>query len=681
MSKKNEMRLVLIFFLVCLCAFIITLRLVKIQLIKGKEITQKALYQRLKLEEITPERGRILDRNGKTLAVSLPTPAVYADPSLIKDPEGTAKALAPILEMKEEELVKLLKSNSQFVWLTRKISVEKRDEINNLNLRGIRIISLPRRFYPEGELAASTIGIAGIDNQGLEGIEVTYERYLAGETGVFSVEKDPAGREIPVGFKEKTLPKDGADIYLTIDSVIQHIAEREIARAVIDSKAKSGVLIAMEPKSGEILALAQYPSFNPNDFAKYSLETRKNKAITESFEPGSTFKVFVAAAAIEEGIVTPETIVYDPAYYRIGNNYIRCSNYWGHGEETFLESLERSCNPIYAKLAAEDMDKNVLYQYIRGFGFGQKTGVDFYGEATGILSSVGNISKLGLANIGFGQGIAVTPLQLVTALSAIANGGYLPKPTLVKSYKANGQTIAKETEPKKQVISTQTAETMRMMLRSVVVNGSGKRADVPGFPVGGKTGTAQVAEKGGYSSDRVVVSFLGFAPVDDPQIVALVAIYDPQTDQNLGGLIAAPVFREFTKDALQQLGIRTRVKTGGQIVVPNLVGIKRDDAIKQLTKIGLRGNIRGEGTKVSSQEPIAGSLVERNATVTLKCTSESLQETPRFIGLTLVEAKRLADARGIELKIKGEGVVATQKPEAGSMLSSGDVVEITCIAH
>ncbi len=681
MIKNNKMRLGLIFFLVIGMALLIIGRLFSLQILRNKELSDKALYQRLKLETITPDRGRILDRNGKELAISIPTPAVYADPSLIKDPEKTAKDLAPILETDEKELAKLLQGPGKFAWLTRKLPSEKRDELKKLKLKGIRIISLPRRFYPEGILASSTIGIAGIDNQGLEGIEVTYEHYLAGEPGLNTVEKDPVGREIPVGFTEKTLPENGADIYLTLDAVIQHTAEREITKAVKESKAKAGLIIAMEPDSGEILALAQYPQFDPNNFTASTLEVRKNKAITESFEPGSTFKIFIASAAIEENIISPDTVVNDPPFYNVGDRTIRCSSIWGHGEETFLEAMERSCNPIFAKLAAEDMDKRQLYKYIKGFGFGEKTGIDFIGEAKGILAPIEKINQVGWANIGFGQGIAVTPLQLVTAMCAIANDGYLPQPALVKSYKANGQLIERQVQSKRQVISQATAQTVRMMLRSVVVNGSGKRAEISGFPVGGKTGTAQVAQKGGYASDRFVVSFLGFAPLDDPQIVVLVVIYEPATDQNLGGVLAAPVFKEFTSQALQYLGIRTRVISGGKICVPNLTGKTREDAIKELTKIGLRGIIKGEGSKVASQEPRSGSFVESNATVTLFCALQGLLETPRFIGLSLSEAESLANLRGIELKIKGNGIVANQKPEPGSILQEGGVVDLTCIPH
>ena len=532
MDKNYKMRLALIFILVG--------RLINLQLVRGKELSEKALFQRLKIEQVTAERGRILDRNGKELAISIPTPAVYADPGMIKAPEKVAKDLAPILAIPEEDILKTLKTDSRFVWLTRKLPIEKKDELNKLKLPGIRIISLPRRFYPEGSLAASTIGIAGIDNQGLEGLEFTYERYLAGEPGVFQVEKDLVGREIPVGFKEKTLPKDGADIYLTLDSVVQHIADRELAKAVLENKASQGILIAMEPKSGEILALAQYPSFNPNDFIKSNLDLRKNKAITESFEPGSTFKIFIAAAAIEEGIIAPETIVFDPSTYKVGDRQIRCTSIYGHGQETFLESLERSCNPVFAKLAVEDIDHKMLYKYLKGFNFGEKTGIDFSGEATGILKPLEKLNQVEWANIGFGQGIAVTPLQLVTAMSAIANDGYLPKPVLVKRYRTNGQTIEKEPESFRQVISKETAQTLCMMLRSVVVNGSGKRAEITGFPVAGKTGTAQVAEKGGYAKERFVVSFLGYAPADDPQIVVLVAIADPKTKQNLKNLHLKP---------------------------------------------------------------------------------------------------------------------------------------------
>lgn len=685
MNKNTKMRLALIFFFVIATTTILLSRLIFLQLIRGKEFAEKALYQRLKLETINADRGRIFDRNGKELAISIPTPAVYADPSQIKDIDKTAKELAPVLGLSEAEIIELLKKEGNFVWLTRKLPVEKRAELNKLKISGIRIISLPRRFYPEGVLAGSTIGIAGIDNQGLEGIEVTYDRILAGEPGIFTVEKDPIGREIPVGFSEKSLPQNGADLYLTLDAVIQHRAERELEKAVLESNAKAGVIIAMDPHTGDILALAEFPQFDPNNFSSTSLSVRKNKAITESFEPGSTFKVFIAAAAIEEGIISPETEVFDPPAYQVGDRTIKCSRVGGHGKETFLEAMERSCNPIFAKLAAEDMDKDLLYKYIRGFGFGERSGIDFIGEAAGILAPKEQINQVGWANIGFGQGIAVTPLQLVRAMSAIVNGGYLLRPSLVSSYRVNGQLVEKEKEECRQVISNQTATILTTMLRSVVVNGSGSRADIVGFPVGGKTGTAQVAEKGGYAKDRFVVSFLGFAPIDDPQIVALVALFDPDAPQNYGGVIAAPVFQEFVSFALQHQGVRTRISSVGKVTVPNLVGKTREDAVKELTKIGLKGNIKGDGGKIASQEPRAGSLVESNATITLVCALQDKTETPRFIGLSLEEAEKIASIRGIKLNLKSgsdtTGIVVNQRPSAGQLLNEGETVELTIIAR
>lgn len=685
MKELIRMRLGLIFFFMLFLFLLVVLRLLQFQVVEAKELSDRALSQRLRIDTITPERGDILDRNGKILAESIPTPAVYADPSIIKNPQKTAEALAPVLDMNVEELYSILTKPGNFVWLTRNLPIGKRSEIDSLNLRGIRVVSLPRRYYPEGTLAASTIGIAGIDNQGLEGIEVTYERFLSGEPGLNTVEKDPAGRAIPVGFNSKSLPQDGVDLYLTIDAVIQHIAEREIEKAVTGSNAKQGILLAMDPKTGEILALAEYPTFDPNNFASYPLSVRKNWSITESFEPGSTFKVFVAAAAIEEGAINPSTEVYDPPTYQVGDRVIRCSSIWGHGHETFLEALERSCNPVFAKLAAETMNDDTLYKYLRGFGFGEKTGVDFIGEASGIFASKKSLSKVSWANIGFGQGIAVTPLQLVVAMSAIANDGYLLEPSLVKSYKENGRIVNRALNNNgKQVISESTANTIKMMMRSVIVNGSGKRAEIAGFPVGGKTGTAQIPEVGGYSEDKMVVSFLGFAPVDDPQIVALVAIFEPDTDYNLGGVIAAPVFKEFTKATLQYTGARTRVQDGGSIAVPDLSGKARDAAIKELTKLGLRVNIKGESTKVSSQEPLPGFFVEPNTTVTLFCAFQEPRETPRFIGLSLAEANSLALSFGIHIRTKGtttNGIVASQKPAAGQMLGDGDSVELTFISQ
>lgn len=537
-------------------------RLAYIQIIKHDDYSEMAFAQRMRPRVLDPQRGSILDRNFKTLAISIGADAVYAIPARVVDPDQTAQILAPYLSLTAAELAaKLRTEGQQSVWLARKLEPETAAAIRQLKLPGIYLVQRPQRYYPNGTLAAHILGITGIDNQGLEGLEYYYDEYLRGTPGLLSAEKDAASRIIPGGDEVYQPPVDGADLVLTIDSVIQHIAETQIKTAVEESESERGAILIMNPRTGEILASAVYPTFDPNNYGVYSLETRRNVVITDQYEPGSTFKFVTAAAALDLGLTWEEREFYSGAYWEINGGRVRNWDGRGNGYLSFLQALERSDNIVFAQLAVE-MGPERFYPIIRAFGFGSRLGIDFPGEGRGKVVAPGEVrfgEEIRWANIGFGQGIAVTPLQMLTALSAVANGGVVMKPHLVSEIRDFQGRVIKRFDPEVlgRAVSESTAKMLSKFLRSVVVNGSGRSAEIPGYFPAGKTGTAEVPEAGGYGDDRIS-SFLGFAPVDDPALAAIVVLYKPQIETRFGSVLAAPVFQEVMEQSLSHLGVERR---------------------------------------------------------------------------------------------------------------------------
>jgi stage V sporulation protein D (sporulation-specific penicillin-binding protein) len=580
------------------------------------------------------------------LAVTVSSTAIEAHLMEIKDPEKTAEGLAQVLDRDKTELKRLLARPGVRTWVARGLDGKTARAIEEMNLDGIRLVQRPHRIYPNGKLAAHLLGIVGVDNQGLEGLEYALDPLLAGVAGRALVETDAVGRYIPGGVQRNVSPQDGESVVLTIDKVIQYIAERELARAVEETGSRRGVLLVMDPKTGEVLALAVYPFFDPNHYWDYGKEVRRCVACVDQYEPGSTMKIFVTAAALEEGLVTADMPVDDPGQIRIGGITVRCWRPSGHGKQTFQEALGNSCNPVFAQIAVDKLGPQRMYRYLSAFGFGSRLGIDFPGEASGLLPAP-NPSRWGerarWATIGFGQGIAVTPLQLLTATAAIANGGLLMRPYLVRQVLNNQGKVVEERgpEPIRQVISPETAAEVNRLLRSVVADGSGRMADIPGYPVAGKTGTAEVpSPRGGYGSERIA-SFVGYAPFDEPRLAALVVLYEPQTEIRYGSTLAGPVFSRAVGDMLKYLGAsprgtigRERGKpasaaksreevaivageyNGEEVVVPSLKGLTLRDAVGVLGSLGLAIDIKGSGFVVK-QEPAPGTLLSGKGTVTV----------------------------------------------------------------
>jgi len=674
-------------------SLLLMLRLSWLQIVQGDRFRKLALDQRLYPVPVDARRGTIRDRNGRELAVSVSADSIYAVPVEVKDPAGTADALARILGQDPAAIRNKLTQKAATVWIDRKVDPDKAAAVKKLNLPGIGFTERGQRFYPKDKLAAQVLGIAGIDNQGLEGIEVQYDSYLRGTRGQIVAERDATGKEIPGGVSKFIPPIDGNDLYLTIDEVIQYIVERELDRGMAETKAKRGMILAMDPKTGAVLAMAARPTYNPNRYYEYPEAARRNIVVSDSYEPGSTFKIVTAAAALEEGIVKPSDTFFDPGFIRVEDRYVRCWLAGGHGSQTFTEATENSCNVVYATLGMR-LGTERFYKYIKAFGFGSPLGIDYPGEAAGILQPEKNVGLVEIANISFGQGVSVTPLQLLSALNAIANGGTLMRPRLASKVVAPDGSLVKEfgPEPIRQVISKETSRELSLILESVVVNGSGFRARIPGYRVAGKTGTAEKPEAGRYGEKRVA-SFLGFAPVEDPKISVLVVWDEPNAGTSYGGVLAAPTFQAIVRDVLRYMDVppTSPVESGtaaegtGQaqlVAVPDLVGRQAADAEKSLvSEFGLQARTKGSGDVVRDQTPRPGARVPRGTTVVLYLDMGELYNevgtdavVPDLAGKTMKDAALLLSQVGLRLQVEGTGIATAQDPKPGTRAPKGSVV-------
>ncbi len=542
------------------CAFfllgfvVVLLRLFDLHILQAEMMTEKAKRQHHTIVTLDSTRGAILDRHGRALALDVDVHSVSASPVAVQNPTAVAARLSTVLEVPRPELEQRLRGDREFVWIKRKIDSDYATRVDAMALPGINMEKEKQRFYPKGTLLAHVLGFAGIDRQGLEGLEFGYERYLQGQARRVLLHRDALGRVIFPERQQEADSLSGHTIHLTIDEVIQYMAEKALESAVERTRARGGAIIVMDPRTGGILAWTLRPTFDPNHVAGVSPDRWRNRAVTDPYEPGSTMKAILAAAALEEGLVEPETLIY------AGHGEMPISGTVLHDHEkagwlTFQEAIQRSSNVAAAKTALA-LGKHRMYEYLRAFGFGEKTGIDLPGESVGILKPPNQWGKRALPSIAIGQGIAVTPLQLVTAVSAIANEGALMKPFVVERiHSTQGDVVwNQEPEVRRRPIRRRTARTLTALLENVVVRGTGKRAAIHGYRVAGKTGTAQKFDPtiGAYSSTKLIASFVGFAPVEHPQFVMLVVIDEPQGPA-WGGVVAAPVFREVGEQVLRHL--------------------------------------------------------------------------------------------------------------------------------
>lgn len=613
----------LLFFLV------IILRLGYVQFALGDDLTNRAEDSWSRNIPFEAKRGEILDRNGVPLATNVSAPSVLIVPRQIKNPAEDAQKLANVLKMDRTKVYGLLTKKESIVRINpegRKISNQLANEVRNLGIPGVYIAEDNKRHYPFGDYLSHVLGFAGIDNQGLTGIELYYDEKLSGQKGYVSFFSDAKGRRMPNLADEYTEPVDGLDLKLTIDTNVQTIIERELDIAEAIYKPDGAIAIAMNPNTGEILGMSSRPDYNPENFRNVPPEVyNQNKPVWMQYEPGSTFKIITLAAALEEGEVDLEKDTFnDPGFIEVSGHRLRCWKKGGHGHQTFLEVVQNSCNPGFVVLG-ERLGKDRLFDYINNFGFGEKTGIDLQGEGKGILFSRDRVGPLELATTAFGQGVSVTPLQQVTAVSAAINGGYLYTPFIAKEWldPMTGE-ILDLTKPqaKRKVISDETSAKVRYALETVVAQGTGKGAFVDGYRVGGKTGTAQKAQGGRYLENNHIVSFIGFAPADDPQIVVYVAIDNPKETVQFGGVVAAPIVGKIIGDSLRAMGIEKRTEQIEKertwldqplVEVPDLVGRTKREINESYYELKL--DVSGEGDMVLAQSPEPGIKVKQYSTI------------------------------------------------------------------
>ncbi|UOE92934.1 stage V sporulation protein D [Alkalihalobacillus sp. LMS39] len=624
-------RLVLVLGFGLLIFFIIAVRLGYVQFALGDWLTDRAEDSWSRDIPFEAMRGEILDRNDVVLATNVSAPSILVVPRQVKNPSDTAEQLAAALNMDHKKAYELVTKQESIVRINpegRKISKEKANEVRKLGLNGVYIAEDSKRHYPFGSYLSHVLGFAGIDNQGLTGLELYYDENLSGEKGRVSFFSDAKGKRLPDLADEYTPPIDGLDLRLTIDSRIQTIIERELDIAEATYNPDGAIAIAMDPNTGEILAMSSRPDYDPENFREVPPEIyNQNKPVWMQYEPGSTFKIITLAAALEENEVNLEKDTFnDPGHIEVAGRKLRCWKKGGHGHQTFLEVVQNSCNPGFVELG-ERLGTDRLFDYIESFGFGKKTGIDLQGEGTGILFNRDNVGPLELATTAFGQGVAVTPLQQVTAVSAAINGGYLYQPFLAKEWvdKDTGEVYSSQTPiVKRRVISEDTSNQIRHALESVVALGTGKGAYVDGYRVGGKTGTAQKAKDGRYLENNHIVSFIGFAPADDPQLVIYVAIDNPKDTLQFGGIVAAPIVGKMMEDSLRAIGVEKRKDQIEKelawndeplIEVPDLVGLTVNEINQAYYE--LRLDTSGEGPEVLAQSPEPGMKVNTGSTIRL----------------------------------------------------------------
>jgi cell division protein FtsI (penicillin-binding protein 3) len=557
--RVNGRRRLLALLILSVVAFLtISGRLIMLQVLDAGSLDQAAARQRLMVIDLPATRGRIFDRHLGDLAISVPARAVWADPRLVRDKRGTAAKLAGVIGVPRAKLTQRLASNGPFVYLARRIAKERGDVVQRMRLPGVFVEEAVGRRYPSGSVAAQVLGFVDDDGRGQAGIEQQYDGLLRGHPGKVQLERDPMGRVIPQGRRSLEPAEPGTDLVLTIDQQLQYLTERSLERAVRQHRAKAGSVVVMVPRTGEVLAMANTPTFDPNRFTRSTAETRKNRAVAEVFEPGSTNKTLTAAAALQHGVVTPETETIVPDHIPLcPEKTFRDSH--SHAPElmTFADIVAKSSN-VGTIMAARDLGAERLYQAELAFGYGRKSGIDLPGESPGIVRPAQTWYCTDLGTNAIGQGVAVTVLQMASVYATVANNGVLRSPTLLRAtVDARGRIAKAERKPGRRVLSTKTARTLSRILEGVVEDGgTGTQAALEEWRVAGKTGTARKPDnqRGGYRPGAYVGSFIGYAPAERPAVVVAVVVDEP-TRGYYGGSVAAPVFREVTGAALRRLGV------------------------------------------------------------------------------------------------------------------------------
>ena len=685
------------FFLLFLC---VCVRLVDLQIVRQKELTARGVKQWTRSGVVSARRGDIVDTNGKLLAQSVTSFILTARPRDVKNVNALAGVLARELGLSEETIIKKLSgSKAASVTLARQISREDADRLRAIRqsaenpdsdaLIGITFDEDVSRWYPMGTLLAQVLGLCNVDGEGQSGLELKYNDELSGKPGRIVTEVDARARTLPDGVTLYVPAEQGHTLRLTIDRDVQAAVERAVRECAQVNDAVSVQAIAMDVNTGAVLAMAMYPTYDPANPPRDDLdnlnELMRLTVLGDVYEPGSTFKMLTASAAIDCGATSPQEGFYCSGKITVDGSTVRC---WGapHGAETMARALENSCNPVFTQLALR-LGSERFYQYLHAFGLGSRTGIDLYGEASGILIGQNRVKNVDLARIGFGQSVAVTPIQMITAACAVVNGGRLMKPYLVEAIEDSDGNVLEQTSPKvvSTPISAETSATMRKLLYGVVENGGGKNAKVNGYAIGGKTGTAQIYRNGKIESNLHIGSFVGFAPADNPRVALLVTVNEAKVKPDYGGTTAAPFAAQIFEEILPLLGVaKTEVGAEAkQTTMPDVTGMNVRDAKAILREAGIDAVTDGENPIVTGQLPPAGTTVQEGFCAMLYVTGESAPQAqdyarvPDVIGLDMRRCAQEIRLSGFEMNAQGEGLAAGQSPAGGSYAPTGTQVRVT----
>lgn len=620
-------------------------RALSLQVLDHEVFEKRAQRQYQRIIQLPRQRGTIYDRNGQELALSTAVDSIYVEPHRIDDVPGTAKALARVLSLSQRRLLVKLSKERRFLWVKRQVSPRESESLRALKLKGVGFIKEHRRYYPNSQLGAQVIGFTGLDPKGLEGLELQYDSQMLGERGFLVVEKDGKGKSLGFGDQDASVQggNPGHSLWLTLDKNLQYIAEKELAAGVRKAGAKSGTVVVLDPETGKVLAMASNPDYNPNSYRSSRPSQWRNRAICDAFEPGSTLKPFLVAAALNESVVSPQQkIDCENGLYRVGGRRVRDTH--RYGRLSVSDIIKLSSNIGSAKIGKK-LERDRFYRYLRDFGFGARSGIDFPGESKGLLRRPEQWFEADLANISFGQGISVTALQLARATAAIANGGLLMEADLVEQMIDSQGSVVEKRKPRTvhRVLSESVAHQVRDMMVSVVSeDGTGPLAQVPGFTVAGKTGTAQKVDPvtGGYSADKRVSSFVGFLPAEAPRLVILVVIDEPE-GQTYGGLVAAPIFSRIAEQSLRHLGV-SPTEPARQLALPEIVF--QDPFPAALTNMS---EVRPEG---------------------------NMPTMPDCVGMSSRQVLQTMERAGLNIKLKGSGRVVEQNPAPHRAIKYGSEV-------
>ena len=682
-----------------LLAFIIVIiDIFCIMVVLGPERLEVAVQQWTRTSTITANRGQIVDCNGKVLATTGAVYKILLWPKNITSgsEERVARELSDALDLDFDYVYKCAtnKTRSEFV-IKRQVDSKTVSNVRSLKLSGVGIANDSKRYYPYGTLLSQVIGFTTRDNVGQSGLELKYDKYLTGSDGKLISETDSSGNPLAYGYTQYEDPIDGAKIVLTVDQVFQSYLENALEEALSVNNASSAQGIILDVNTGAIKAISTKPDYDPNDPPRNDLEQlaelSRNRLVTDVYEPGSTFKILTLAAAIDSGNADLNSTFFCNGGYIVNGERIKCWKHAGHGSQDLTKATENSCNCCFMQLALR-MGVSEFYDYLYAFGLGQKTGDIFDGESSGIVTNEKYVTENDLARIGFGQSVAVTPVQLAAAVSAAVNGGYLYSPYIVEQVVSSDGTVIEQADPSpvRQVISGETSATVRQILQSVVDNGTGRNAKIEGYYVGGKTGTAQkYDEYGRVSAGSYICSFIGFAPADDPQYLCLILVDEPHVGSIFGSTVAAPFVRRVLSEILPYSGIQPS-HLSETVTVPNVLGLPTEEANKELAKVGLIGFYEC-ADEVTLQLPAAGETVVKGSSVLLYTGSDDVNidnepviaplmvEMPDLIDMTAVQAYNALTALGLNMVCSPEdphGVVLGQSIYAGTMVEYGSSVTL-----